>query len=454
MTTRAFNLIQQDVGRPLAHVTARFTMPDWVGAIQRVIEDGVAVEHEVACDGHHYLMRVLPYRVGNAAINGAVVTLVDIETLHQANRRLERSEERFRFLYRRTPAKLLSIDKAGTIVEISDYWLRKLSLERDAVIGMPLADLMPAEARDAFTADVLPRIWREGEVSHHPARLIGRGGGVFELELSAVLDSTAAGANAVCAAIDVTERNAVRRTLELSNRELERSNEALGQYANMASHDLQEPLRKIKSYCSILSREIGEAASDDARYAMGVLSEAADRLSLLVSSLLQFSRLSSGSTHQLPIDLNEVVWSALSNLEVEVKDSAAMIDVGRLPMVTADRALIECVFQNLIGNALKYRHADRPPNIHVSAATQDGVVEVSVRDDGIGFDNKYASVIFEPLRRLHGKSSYPGAGLGLAVVKSIVERHGWTIAASAEKNRGATFTIRMAADSPEGGSHV
>lgn len=454
MATRAFNLIQQDVGRPLSHVTPRFTMSNFAAKVQGVIASGELSECEVDCDGHYFLLRVLPYRIGSKSIEGAVITLIDIDTLHIANKKLEESEARFRFLYRRTPAKLMSINRAGEVLEMSDYWLSKLGFSREQVIGSRVTDLMSPSARDKFAQEALTELWHKGALHQYPCEFLTPLHSTMEVELSAALDTYSEEINAVFAAIDVTERNQARRTLEVRNKDLERSNDALAQYANIASHDLQEPLRKIRSYCGILAQEISDHVSDDARHAMNVLSDASERLSLLVSSLLQFSRISSGSTNLAAVDLNEVVRSALSNLELEVKASAAAVELERLPTVIADRVLVECVFQNLLGNALKYRRAAQAPNIKVQAQTEDGRLHISVADNGIGFEEKYSTVIFEPLRRLHGKSTYPGAGIGLAVTKSIVDRHGWSISAASQKDQGATFTIHITPDSVAGGRHV
>ncbi len=443
MATRAFNLIAQDIGRPLSHVTTLFQLKAWPKAVQRVISTGEAFESEVACDGSYFLLRVLPYRLGATSIDGAVVTLIDIQTLHQTNARLEESEARFRFLYRSTPAKLMYVNRAGDIVEISDYWLQKLGFTREQVVGRSIMSLMAPPAREAFETTALPQLWSTGSLNHYPCEFLLHSGAIQEIELSAAMDSTSNDQSAVCSAIDVTERNEVRRILERRNLELERSNESLGQYANMASHDLQEPLRKIKSYCSILSQEIGDQVSESARHAMKVLLDAADRMSLLVSSLLQLSRISSGSVNLAAMDMNDALAGAISNLEVEVSASGASIEVGNLPTVTADRVLVECLFQNLVGNALKYRRPGQAPHVAVTSRKVDDTLEISIADDGIGFDEKFATVIFEPLRRLHGKSAYTGTGIGLAVVKAIVERHGWSIAATSKKGEGATFTITI-----------
>lgn len=443
MATRAFNLMQQDIGRPLSHVTSRFQIGSWPDPIQRVISTGEPFECEVLCDDTHFLLRAMPYRMGSATIDGAVITLIDIDNLHRTNAKLEESEARFRLLYRSTPAKLLSINRTGEIVEISDYWLQRLGFSREHVVGSKIASLISPATCGEFTQNALPQLWEAEFLKHYPCEFVTRSGTVIETELSAVLDSTSNGQHAVCSAIDVTERNQVRRILERRNHDLERSNEALGQYANMASHDLQEPLRKIMSYCSILKQEIGDEVSESARYAMQVLSDATDRMSLLVSSLLQLSRISSGSINLTAIDLNDVVSSALSTLDVEVKSANADIEIGRLPTVVADRVLTECMFKNLIGNALKYRRPERAPRIRVEVHATGDVQQIAVSDNGIGFDEKYATAIFEPLRRLHGRSAYAGAGIGLAVVKSIVERHGWAIVANSRKDEGAVFTINL-----------
>ena len=443
MACQAFNLIGQDIGRPFSHVTSRFQADWWPTALRSVIESGAHFESEINCDGNWVLLRALPYQMDSKAIGGAVITLIDIQNLHQTNARLEESEARFRLLYRSTPASLLSINRKGEIIEISDYWLGKLGYTRAQLTGAEIVSLINPLNREEFVSNALPTLWRAGSLNHYPCEFVTRSGNIVETELSATIDFTSNNQNAVCAAIDVTERNEVMRILENRNLQLEQSNESLGQYANMASHDLQEPLRKIKSYCSILNQEIGSDVGENARYAMNVLSDATDRMSLLVSSLLQLSWVSSGSINLKTVDLNDVVSSAVSNLEVEIKESGAAIEVDKLPSVTADRVLMGCLFQNLLGNALKYREANSAPNIRVTAQTESGAFEICVMDDGIGFDEKYASVIFEPLRRLHGRSVYAGAGIGLAVVKKIVERHGWSIEAISQKGEGATFKLTV-----------
>jgi PAS domain S-box-containing protein len=241
-------------------------------------------------------------------------------------------------------------------------------------------------------------------------------------------------------------------------RRLEASNRELQEFAYVASHDLQEPLRKIVTFGSRLQERSRDSLDDTARDYLARMQGAASRMQALIEALLQYSRVTSKSEAYQPLELEAVVREVLSDLEVAVETSGVQVDVGPLPRVLASPVQMRQLFQNLIGNALKFRRPDVPPRISVSSARVDEPAveedsqvnerrfwEVTVADNGIGFDQKYAERIFGVFQRLHPRQEYAGTGVGLAICRKIVEKHGGSITAHGVPEQGATFRVRLPA---------
>ena len=231
--------------------------------------------------------------------------------------------------------------------------------------------------------------------------------------------------------------------LEHKTKELTRSNEELQQFAYVASHDLQEPLRMISSYTQLLERRYGERLDGDARDFMAYIVDGAARMKQLIEDLLAYSRVGTRGKEFQSVDSGASLDRALANLRASVESSGAKITRDALPAVLADGAQLSQVFQNLIGNAIKFR-GEEAPRIHVGAQARDTVWVFSVKDNGIGLDTQYADRIFMMFQRLHNKAEYPGTGIGLAIVKKIVERHGGRIWVESEPGKGASFGFTIA----------
>ncbi len=226
--------------------------------------------------------------------------------------------------------------------------------------------------------------------------------------------------------------------------ELERSNAELQQFAYVASHDLQEPLRMISSYMQLLERRYKDKLDQDADDFIGYAVDGAKRMQGLISDLLQYSRV---GTHAKPfesVDCEVLLEQALANLRISIEDCHAEVTHDTLPEVMADRTQLIQIFQNLIGNALKFRK-DEQPLIHVSAELTNGSWLFLVRDNGIGMDAQYADRIFVIFQRLHGRNEYPGTGIGLAICKKIIERHDGRIWVESEPGVGTTFHFTIPA---------
>jgi signal transduction histidine kinase len=234
-----------------------------------------------------------------------------------------------------------------------------------------------------------------------------------------------------------------QRALLEAKAALERSNKDLEQFAYVASHDLQEPLRMIASYTQLLKQRYGDRLDRDAHDFIDFAVDGATRMQRLINDLLAYSRLATRARPFQPTPCGPAVGAALAQLRAAIQESGARVVCDDLPTVAADDAQLTQVFQNLIGNAIKFRGPD-PPQIRVSARREGRDWMFSVADNGIGIEPQYSDQIFVMFRRLHTKE-YPGSGIGLAICKNIIERHGGRIWFSSERGRGATFHFTLPA---------
>lgn len=232
--------------------------------------------------------------------------------------------------------------------------------------------------------------------------------------------------------------------LEKAVAELRRSNQELEQFAYVASHDLQEPLRKIASFCNLLESRYAEQLDERAGTYLHYIVDGAMRMQALVNDLLLYSRVTTRGREFAPTDMNEVLQEALTNLELAIAENDADITYDPLPRVHADARQLVRVLQNVIGNAIKYR-GEESPRIHVAAAEENKEWVFSVRDNGIGIAPEYAERIFVIFQRLHTREEYGGTGIGLAVCKKIIERHAGRIWVESAAGSGATFKFSLAA---------
>jgi len=241
---------------------------------------------------------------------------------------------------------------------------------------------------------------------------------------------------------DITARKRAQEELDRQSQELARSNQELEQFAYVASHDLQEPLRMVSSYVQLLERRYGDQLDDNAKEFIQFAVDGAKRMHRLIHDLLAYSRVGTRAKPFESIDMEQTLDEVLTNLQIAIKECGAVVTRGPLPTVMGEPGQISLVLQNLVGNAIKYR-TDRTPEIHVDAEQKGDEWEFSVRDNGIGMDPKYKDRIFVIFKRLHTKQEYSGTGIGLAIVKKIVERHGGGISVETEEDKGSEFRFTM-----------
>ena len=241
------------------------------------------------------------------------------------------------------------------------------------------------------------------------------------------------------------ERKQLQNRLEFYMDSFEASNKELENFAYVASHDLQEPLRKIITFGDRLTSKCTEQLDDKAQDYLGRMQGAASRMKILLNDLLQYSRASRQAEEEV-IDLNQLVKEIIDSLDDVIQEKQAQISYDDLPNIEANHTQIQQVFQNLISNAIKYSKEAEAPQVKIEYKRDKDQHVISFSDNGIGFSNEYAKKIFNQFYRLHGKNSqYQGTGMGLAICKKIIERGGGSIAATSEEGQGSTFIIRLPA---------
>ena len=256
-----------------------------------------------------------------------------------------------------------------------------------------------------------------------------------------------------------------RDMLEGQTQRLARSNSELEQFAYVTTHDLQEPLRKVQAFGDLLVSKSGDSLSEEGNGYLRRMQDAARRMQTLINDLLSFSRVSTQVQPYVAVDLTELTQEVLSDLEPLITGNGGRVDVGELPTIDADPTQMRQLQQNLISNALKFHKPEEPPLVRISGrllnghegsvsgrSLSEGTCEITVEDNGIGFDEKYLDRIFTVFQRLHGRDTYEGTGIGLATCRKIVERHGGRITARSRPGEGARFIVTLPARHSKGGS--
>jgi len=373
------------------------------------------------------------YQDGDAI--GAVVTFLDITERKRAEEALRQSEERYRRVVETARDMISIVGADGKVLSRNPAF--------EAITGWTSAEWEGKSFEPLVHPDDLPRarekfqrLLRGENLPSFEMRLRTKGGDYVTVEYATTPQfQDGKVVSILSVGRDVTERKRMQEELQRSNAELE-------QLAYVASHDLQEPLRMVVSYLQLLERRSKDRLDLESGEFLGFAVDGASRMKTLINDLLAYSRV---GMRGKPFELTncaEVLEVALSNLKVAIEESGATVTHDLLPVVIADSSQMTQVFQNLISNAIKFR-GDKPPLIHVSATQKDGDWLFTVRDNGIGIDPQYFDQIFVIFRRLHGRDEYAGTGIGLAVCKRIVERHGGRIWVESELGRGSTFCFTI-----------
>ena len=336
---------------------------------------------------------------------------------------------------------LMVIDTAGTIQRVNQAAISLLGYERHELVGRSAGDLFEEGV------DVLSLLKQSGLndiIRRVDTSVITKDGRHVAVSLSGSVmrDEDGEIQGMVCVAQDITERKRTQEILERQTQELARSNSELEQFAWVASHDLQEPLRMVASYTQLLSKRYKGKLDADADEFIAFAVDGATRMRRLINALLELSRVGTRGKDFEATDCDAIYDRTLVNLQGLVEESGAVVTHDWLPTVMGDVTQLGQLFQNLIANAIKFR-GDEQLTVHVGAEQRNGHWEFCVRDNGIGIDPEYAERIFVVFQRLHGKGDRPGTGIGLSICKKIVELHGGRIWVKSQPDEGAAFYFTL-----------
>jgi PAS domain S-box-containing protein len=377
----------------------------------------------------------------------------------------DRALDYFRNIVETVREPLIILDSDLRVTGASRSFYKTFSVTKEETEGRLLYELGDRQwdipALRTLLEEILPeRTQFDGfEVVHEFPR-VGRR--VILLNARRIISEERNATTILLAIEDITERKRVEKKLEIYAAKLERSNRELQDFAQVASHDLQEPLRKILSFGDRLRIKAGESLNEECLDYLQRMFNAATRMQILITDLMSFSRIETMGQPFVPTDLGLIVSEVSADLETSVEKAGGRVEIEELPTIDADPMQMRQLLQNLIGNSLKYFRAGVPPVVRVYSQQLDArspesmdesalarqLCQILVEDNGIGFDEKYLDRIFTVFQRLHKKGEYEGTGVGLAICRKIVDRHSGTITARSRPGEGTTFVVTMPVRQP------
>jgi PAS domain S-box-containing protein len=386
-----------------------------------------------------------PVEIGLNPIHTSQGFLV-LASIHDITER-KQAELRFRLAVEASPSGIAMVDERGNILLVNEETSRMFGYDPGQMIGMPIDLLVPTRFRGQH------RLHREGFSVNPEKRVMGSGrdlhgvrkdGTEFPVEIGLNPIETASGRVILSTIVDITERKQAERTLALQTEELERSNADLEQFAYVASHDLQEPLRMVASYTDLLAERYAPQLDEKARRFIGYAQDGAERMRRLIDDLLTYSRVRTLRTKPHPVDTEKCLKHALQNLSLSIEEAQANVEHTPLPPVLADETQLTEVFQNLVHNAIKFRGESKPA-VRISGKSSGGAAVFRIEDDGIGIPADQAERVFQVFQRLHTRGEYPGNGIGLALCKRVVEQYGGRIRIEPTQGRGTVVVFSFPA---------
>ena len=351
-------------------------------------------------------------------------------------REIKESKELFRILFYRSPIGTYIIQN-GHFRLINRQLAYILGYEEDELIGRPSLGFVLAEDRDTVRENAVSML-KGGCSLGYEFRVVNKQAKIKWVMETVVPIYYRRKRATLGSLIDVTERKQMEERLKQITDEMQCSNTELEQFAYVISHDLQEPLRMVSSYTQLLAKRYSNKLDADADEFIAYAVDGAKRMQTLLHDLLEYSRVGTRGKPSSLVNCEHIVEQAMANLKIAIEECGASVSYDVLPTIMGDEGQLVRLFQNLIGNAIKFRQ-EEAPQVYISAQRRNNMVTFSVKDNGIGIDRQHSQSIFEIFRRLHTKEEYPGTGMGLAICKKIVERHGGHISVQSQLGQGSTF---------------
>ncbi|MBZ5497981.1 MAG: MEDS domain-containing protein [Acidobacteriia bacterium] len=436
--------------KPVAEIESEIIRAGrWEGELEHLRRDG----HRISVESRWTLQR-------DAAGRPSAILEInnDITRRKAGQKALQAASLYARSLIEASLDPLVTISADGKIMDVNRATEMATGVARDHMIGSDFSEYFtePEKARAGYQ-----QVYQDGYVRDYPLAICHANGQVTEVLYNATLYRNESGEvqGVFAAARDVTALRRAEEKLKVYTEKLEWSNRELQDFAFVASHDLQEPLRKIQSFGERLKIKYEAQLGHEGRDYLERMQKAAHRMGSLIRDLLGYSRITTNAEPFVPVDLSILVNEVLADLEVSIEQNGGRVEAECLPTIEADPNQMRQLFQNLISNALKF-HGNEKPRIRicerplstapVGRSQVDSRHQIIVEDNGIGFDEKYLTRIFVPFQRLHGRGEYEGTGMGLAICRKIVERHGGSITARSAPGKGSTFIITLPRRQPKG----
>ena len=392
----------------------------------------------------------LAMRDDSGSVTGTCGISHDITARKRAETALAEEALRRRTIFESSRDGIVTVDETGKVLESNQCFADMLGYSLVEMPHLHIWDWDAERTRDQILEDLT----RRGSPRHpiFAARHRRKDGSLYDAEISTV--SAQCSGQVIYQAVvrDITERKRMEQAVSAHAERLARSNEELERFAYVASHDLQEPLRMVASFTQLLSKKYSGKLDDTADRYINFAVDGAKRMQQLITDLLTYSRVNNRDLALRPTECDAVVQTTLQNLKVAIDEAGAVVEYDSLPALIADSAQLGQLFQNLIGNAIKF-HGEAPPRIRIAAADQGAEWLFSVKDNGIGIDPGQADRVFEVFLRLHARTEYPGTGIGLAVCKKVVERHGGRIWVESQPGAGSTSSSPCRKTGTDGDEH-
>ena len=367
-------------------------------------------------------------------------------TRKDAEKHLAQMEGKYHGLMEAAPDAMVVVNQSGDIVLLNLQAEKQFGYRRDELLGQKVTNIIPEGFAERLIADDL-RSAEDAETQQIGTGIeltaLRKDGSEFPIEIMLSPLESAEGILVTAAIRDITARKKAEANLLQKVEDLNRSNAELGQFAYIASHDLQEPLRMVASYTQLLGKRYTGKLDSDADEFIAFAVDGASRMQRLIQDLLTFSRVGSKGAELIPTSSEDALLQALTNLRGSIEQTGALVTHDLLPDVMADETQLVQLLQNLVGNAIKYQ-GPGIPHVHVAATKNAGSKWLfSVQDDGLGIDRQYFDLIFGMFQRLHKREEFDGTGIGLAICKKIVERHGGRISVESQPGHGSTFRFAL-----------
>lgn len=453
------------IGKLYTEILPELTNQEIFEQLREVLSTGISFHAknkrvDIVIDGilkiHYFNYSFTPLFNAEGQVYGVMNTAAEVTDLNLARQQTIEAEEKLRLAVENADLGTYEIDLKGNVVKTSGKFKEIWDIDETVTQQHIIERLHPDDLwiRDKAYNEALT----SGNISYE-IRIIHSDSSIHWVRINGKFTFDEDGKpNTILGIVqDITEQiqsaEALSQLVTKRTEELQRSNEDLMQFAHIISHDLKEPVRKVKIFSGILKSEVGTAISETGNSHIDKIQNAADRMSLMVDGILKYSTINASGYPTEKIDLNDIIENIKSDLELVIQEKRAILIQDQLPVIEGSAILIHQLFYNLINNALKFSKAEEPPRvtIHSEIVKKEGqdYIKITIHDNGIGFDASHTEKMFTAFERLHSKDQYEGTGLGLALCKKIVDRHNGTIEAVGVIDEGADFIVSIPLRQPD-----